>query len=120
MKRDFDLIRRILLEMESENESPSGWIDLEIEEWPEDMVAYHVWLLFEAGLIEAQELSSKDGYAWKPKTIRWEGHEFLDSARNDKAWARVMKRIKKLPETVSFSVLQIILQKSALKMMDME
>ena len=105
MKRDFELIRCILFEIEGKNENPGGWIDLELKGWPADLISYHVWLLHEAGLIEAHEATTKDGYEWKPKTIRWEGHEFLDAARNDKAWKKAMERIKKLPGSVSFAVL---------------
>ena len=36
-------------------------------------------LLDEAFFLEAQELSSHDGYEWRPKRLTYEGHEFLDT-----------------------------------------
>lgn len=49
MKRDIELIRKILLEVEKDN-SPTSWITIVIENYPEDQISYHVKLLTEAGL----------------------------------------------------------------------
>lgn len=83
-----DLIRQILLKLE---EAPytGGWANLEIEKGlDDDVYAYHVQLLHEAGLIEAQDLSTLHGVAWKPKRLTWEGHEFLEAAREPSRWEK--------------------------------
>ena len=58
MKRDMDLVRSILLAIEANQNDPFDWIDLDIPGRSPWEVAYHIMILAEAGLIEAQDLSS--------------------------------------------------------------
>lgn len=88
MKRDMDLIRLIMLKIE-EQPFTSGWIDLDIDNYQQEVVAYHVLLLSEAGLIEAINLSAGSSISWKPRRLTWEGHEFLDAARDNNRWNQV-------------------------------
>ena len=84
MKRDIDLARRILQATESSDEDPRGWVELGfVDEYPKNVVAYHVVLLADAGLIEAQDRMTmgEDGYRWMPKRLTAAGHDFLDAAR---------------------------------------
>lgn len=109
MKRDMDLIRQILLELE---EAPytGGWANLEIEKGlDDDVYAYHVQLLHEAGLIEAQDLSTLDGVAWKPKRLTWEGHEFLEAARESSRWEKAKDVMQKEGGGLVLSVLKEVL-----------
>jgi hypothetical protein len=86
MKRDMDLCRKILFEVEK---APYkiGWIDIKFDEYSKEEVAYHVMLLEEAGLIDAIDVS-KGANDWRPKRLSWEGHEFLDAARDDTRWEK--------------------------------
>ena len=89
MKRDMDLARRILQATESSDEDPRGWVELGfVDEYPKNVVAYHVVLLADAGLIEAQDLMTmgEDGYRWMPKRLTAAGHDFLDAARQEENW----------------------------------
>ena len=89
MRRDMDLARRILQAIESSDEDPRGWIELDfLDEYPKNSVSYHVVLLADAGLIEAQDLMSmgEDGYRWMPKRLTSAGHDFLDAARLEENW----------------------------------
>ena len=108
MKSDMDLVRRILLDIEA---SPvtQGWIALEIEGHNSDVVSYHVRALTEAGLIDAINLSDKSGIAWMPKRLTWEGHEFLEAARDDSIWRKAMQRIGTGAAGVTFDILKAML-----------
>ena len=108
MKRDVDLVRAILLEVESK-ETPSGWVDLQIADYPKDHVSYHVKILSEAGYLEAQELTTKSGFDWKPINLTWQGHDFLDAARNKSVWQKAKKKVGDKVTSVSFDVLKSIL-----------
>ena len=57
MKRDMDLIREILLKIEDYPGSDMGDIP-KIEGYSEAEIYYHVWLLYDAGLIEAYNASA--------------------------------------------------------------
>lgn len=90
MRLDQDLIRLILLEIESSDSTPLEMICLNIPGYSKNILTYHVHLLAEAGFIEAQNLCSKgpDGYDWQPKRLTYIGHEFLESIRQEKVWQK--------------------------------
>lgn len=95
MKFDKDTVREILLAIEASGQDPREWIDLEIAGKSSEEVAYHVQLLAEAGFIDAQELSSSDGYDWKAKRLTYQGHEFLDTIREPEIWRMTKDNAKK-------------------------
>ncbi len=78
MKRDMDLIREILLEIESwKPGSPGKTIALQGR--PYDEVKDHVLLLLDAGLIELQP--NVDRGLLIVSRLTWAGHEFLEATR---------------------------------------
>jgi hypothetical protein len=86
MKLDKDLVREILLAVETSDHDPRGWMNLDLAGHSLQELSYHVQLLDEAGFLEAQELGSHDGYEWQPKRLTYEGHEFLDTIRDGEIW----------------------------------
>ncbi len=94
MKRDWDMIRKILTKVE---ECTLNTEMVQLSGFPEDMAAaasYHVDLLIEAGLIHGQVVKTmgpgvKEFFAQK---LTWEGHEFLDAIRSDSVWNKTKKR----------------------------
>lgn len=114
MKRDLDLVRKILLAIEAhEDATGHSWITLgKINNYSQKQVSYHVSLLHEGGLIEAIDLSDNLKFYWEPKSLTWYGHEFLDSARNETLWKEAKKQMKNIGSS-SFQVLLQILLKLA-------
>jgi hypothetical protein len=94
MKRDMDLIRKVLFEMEKWPLSGGG-SDLEIQGYSGEEVTYHIMLLVEAGLIKALDASSRSGPAFIPVRLTWQGHEFLDAARDDTRWNKAKDAMNK-------------------------
>lgn len=93
MKRDMDLVRLILLEIEQSNDNPQTGICLNIPNYTSEQISYHVTILNEAGLIDARDLSTMgSGSIWRPKRLTWLGHEFLDAARNDSIWNKAKEK----------------------------
>ena len=86
MKRDMDLVREILLQLENSNAQPLGPAEIAIEGRTNTEVSYHIELLHEAGLLEARNWSSHSGHDWRAIRLTWWGHEFLDAARSDTIW----------------------------------
>ena len=88
MKRDMDLVRKILLACEAE---PSGWGPEQplIEGYTSDQIGYHVMLMHQAGLVEARNATNSrtPGPFWLVGHLTWEGHEFLDASRDEGNWA---------------------------------
>jgi len=87
MKRDMDLIREMLLEIEA-NPDPMDGPSLDIGGRSRDEISYHVMLMHQAGLIDAWDCSSVDEICWYPKDLTWEGHEFLEAARDPARWQK--------------------------------
>ena len=95
MKRDMDLVRLILLEIEHCNDGAPLQMNFEIPNYTPEQVSYHLMILNDSGLIEASDLSTMGrGIFWRPKRLTWFGHEFLDAARNDSNWEKAKKKAK--------------------------
>jgi len=92
MKRDLDLVRRILLHMEQGDASPSGWSTFVDDGYDLGTIHFHVRLLHDAGLIEADEIVPGQ---WWPERMTWSGYEFVDAARNEDLWQETKRRVEK-------------------------
>jgi len=113
MKRDMDLVRTILLEIERypNPEGPGGI--LQIDNKDQKDVNYHVYLLHNAGLIVAADASSNGGLEWFPLRLTWAGHEFLDAARDDGIWQTAKDKVLSRVGSLSFETLKQLLLRLA-------
>lgn len=109
MKRDMDLVRAILIEMEK---WPAGQRHGEIilDGRSDEEVTAHLGMMVEAGLIEAIDASSNDGEAWIPQRITWEGYEFLDSARSDTIWSIAKQQAISTAGALTFESMKVALK----------
>lgn len=102
MKRDMDLCRQILLEIEA-GESGESIEMLQTHASGNDVIE-HLQLLRDAGLIEARvDRHSRD---YSIQRLTWEGHEFLQTARNDSVWAEAKEQMGPAWQSVTFSLLK--------------
>jgi len=108
MKRNMDLARQILLRLE-EKESATGWLKGYFEGFTDEQVSYHIKLLYEAGLVEALDVSSSSGFCWEAKSLTWEGHEFLEASRNDSIWKSAKGILQEKGVGMSFDILKQVL-----------
>jgi len=108
LKRDLDLARCILRIIE-ETPTARGWIDVVIDGHSDAEISYHVKLLAHEGLIEATDLSSSDGFTWKPTSLTWAGHEFISAAKDESRWAKAKEIVVKKGGALSFEVLKAVL-----------
>lgn len=94
MKRDLDLIVRILLAIE--NAPPAeGWHDFDFGDTTDDELSYNIKLLHDAGLIEALDGSTKGHFEWHARDLTWTGHDFLDQARSASWLDEIKSRAEK-------------------------
>jgi hypothetical protein len=112
LKRDLNLVRKILLEIEKKEE-PMGWIIPEIEVYSKSEICYHIKILAEADYIDACDNSTPTSFEWAAKNLTWEGHEFLDASRNETIWKKAKSIIQEKMGTASFDVLKSLLVKTA-------
>jgi hypothetical protein len=104
MRRDMDLVRRIVLELGElpPDKALTGFDDVEAPTF-----AAHVQWLSEAGLVAAA--LKPDGLktatmalAWR---LTWSGCEFADAIRNDTLWNKAKEEVLKPSASWTFSVL---------------
>ena len=104
MKRDMELIRLLLLEVEEED-TP------DLSQYPEQQQLYHMILLIEAELVKGEVIDGEDGSACSAHATRltWRGHEFLDAARNPSVWKQVSDKLKSAGASLPLPIIQEML-----------
>ena len=107
MRRDMNLIRQLLLLYEGEEPKP------DLSEFSEDQQVYHSALLVEAKLVDGSILNDETGYPRGTAVLRltWDGHEFLDAARNESAWRAIRKKAVTAGVTLTFPILKHLLSR---------
>ena len=116
MNRDMELIRAILLEME---EHTPGTIynaeNFEVEGYTPELVHFHLYLLEEAGLIHAQNVTGAGtaGHQMIPFWLTWNGYDFLEAARNDGIWNKAKGILEDKGLSTPFDLLKSLLLKLA-------
>ena len=90
MKRDMELIRKILVAVEDHPE-PDGSVPLRFDGYSDQEVSYHVKLLSDQGLIEATDCRSLQDFSLKARSLTWGGHDFVEAIRDDTRWNKVKK-----------------------------
>lgn len=109
MKRDLDLAREILTQIEDHLYDPNGSFVVKIDGRSMEEVSYHLMLLAEAGYIEASSLPTTDGTIWKARRLTWEGHEFLEAAKDTTRWNSAKALMKEKGGGMVFEVLKQLL-----------
>jgi hypothetical protein len=110
MTRDMDLVRKILLEIES-HEHGFAPRQFSIDGYTQEQIAYHVHLMGQAGLLQVADVThfgSKSPEAI-PSRMLWAGHDFLDAARSDTVWNRAKKQLGNEWASVPFEILKQLL-----------
>lgn len=109
MKRDMDLVRAILLAVEKHERgfAPGG---LQIERYTAEQVAYHAYIMDEAGLVVAADTTHMGSAGPEAAIVRltWAGHDFLDAARPQDRWEKAKALVAKVGGA-SFQILVSVL-----------
>lgn len=118
MKRDLDLVRSILIYVEkAEGEVDAE--DLVTDDWPFEIVAYHVRLMAHHGLVDlSDDVRDMNGetLSLAVSGLTWDGQDYLDAIRDPKVWSKVKKTVK---EAVGSTTLEVVKQTGALVAMSM-
>ena len=106
MKRDMDLIRAILLEVEAMDFSGTGEIpELELDGWDGHLVYGHARLLRNAAYLDVT-FTAGSPPGMHVIGLTWQGHELLDSIRDDGVWAAVKAKVAKVGGSVALELLK--------------
>jgi len=121
MKRDFDLVRKLLVYFE-EKPGPEHVKIPPIEGYDELTIKYHLVLLHDAGLLRCDPVtsSSSDRVIYVlPFDLTWDGHEFLAKIRDDGLWRKTKDTILSKGGQLTFNTITAVATTLMKKMIDM-
>lgn len=106
MKRDMELIRKILITAQNGN------LQGQIDGYSDDEIKYNKALAIEKGLLKgsvAQDHSKLTDIpgAVLTKGITWEGHDFIDAIESDSNWNKVKSYLKEAGKIVTIESVQL-------------
>ena len=110
MRRNMDLARLILLKLEGYPYTGQPHA-IQIDGYPAQEISYHISLLYEAGFIEAtkdQSLGSPS-QEWEAISITWDGHEFLESSRDETRWAKAKRVLVEKGGPMTLAAVNLVL-----------
>jgi hypothetical protein len=110
LKRDMDLVRTILMRIEESGDPGisdfSPFLD---ESYTNEQIQYHLGLIYQAGLIDAEPAGSFEGASWIVKGLTWNGHEFVEAARDKNRWQKAKDIVLDKVGSLAFSHLLPVL-----------
>jgi Hypothetical protein (DUF2513) len=115
MKRDMDLVRKILIALEDGESGYAG--EMHVEGYTDVQVGFHATLMIDGGLITGTPIEVQgDPYpiSW-PAHLTWKGYEFLADAKDEKRWTEAKGLLDKVGGaafTVWANVLSAIISKN--------
>ena len=121
MKRDIELARAILLAVEAE---PTVWLDglPKVKGARRAEIEYHVILLCDAGLLVADRSADSQSSAGRCARVRlsWDGHEFLEAARNEVLWKKAINAARGTTGGVAIELVRDYLMRLGRRLLNLE
>jgi len=108
MKRDMDLVRKILKKIR-DHEDPYGLNGIpEIEGYSNSEISYHVDILSDAGLLTSEPLGELgvDYNDFFHINLTWYGQDFIDAAEDETIWEKAKKTVLKPGVSFTFDILK--------------
>jgi hypothetical protein len=104
MKRDIDLVRQILTDMEDAPpmEVHTGF---HYDGYDTATVNEHIELLIEAGLLEGKVARSNSRSVANVTRLTWAGHDFIQSMVDESIWKKAKEQILKPGVSWTFELL---------------
>ena len=112
MKRDMDLVRRIAFLLEDLGPGVQLGYD-KVDGYDHDLVKYHFAIMKENGLLEGTDYVGANRVVDFALRLTWEGHEFLEAARDDTVWKKAKDTLVERAGGLIFDVLKVLLLEMA-------
>jgi hypothetical protein len=107
MKRDMDLLRSLLLEVEKLPFDNRTWAQIKIEGHTDEEVCFHALQARDAGFIEAMFLSQTTAFA--VRRLTFQGSEFLELARDNTRWEKAKEKVQSAAGELTVEGLKTVL-----------
>ncbi|EMB4117873.1 TPA: DUF2513 domain-containing protein [Pseudomonas aeruginosa] len=89
MRRNWDVIRDVLIEVESLDPAKFESINYGPNESEDSNKGAHAVLLWRAGFVQGVDASSSDGDEIIAQGLTWAGYDLLDTIRSKAVWERI-------------------------------
>lgn len=119
MKRDLELIRNILLNIESSSKNRIYISDLTDDEGMAPIISLHIELLLDCNYLEATPIKTMGCHYQQFIIHRMtsQGYDYLDNIRDEKVWQKTKSQIGKVSSSVSLEVIKTVSSKIILGML---
>jgi len=111
MKRDWDVIREVLIDVEALREQERHRFGYGVggEHEAEDQTrSEQALLLWKAGFIEAIDAGTMAGAAILSPELTWAGHDLLDTLRSKPVWERIKKTAQEKGIELTFDAVKAL------------
>lgn len=105
MQRNMDTIRLVLLEIEKIDNATMAH-DIEIPNIPADEIGAHIGMLLDGGFIDGKRYVSSSGTSYIVTSMKYDGHDLIDSIRDESIWKEVKEKTKKVGGSVSLDIIK--------------
>ncbi len=113
MQRNWQIVRRILKELEEREDPRHGVRPEDIVDFAPEVVSYHIRLMIEAGLVRGECSQMVGTLSCWAYALTWDGHEFLDKIREDRGWSAIVRTARDKGLSLSFEVIKAVAGKLA-------
>lgn len=110
MERDLSLIRELLLRIKKMPDRGKG-LDLNNEGYSKTTVIYNLGLAINVGLVDGTVgwlQGGSDRYIATVMSLTWEGHDFLDSVRQEDVWKKTQERAENAGHKIAHISLDLV------------
>lgn len=114
MKRDWDVIRRVLLELQDMSRAEINDLQYYMDNDEDDIETAHVFMLCDAGFLQGIYNETLAGRFLLSPTLTWQGHELLAQMESKPVWDMVKAKSAEQGVVMSFDVV-MLLAKQAIK-----
>lgn len=111
MKRDWDVIREILIEVEVLGNDERDHLTYALYDNPteaDQLKSEHAILLWKAGYLEAIDVGTLMGPAIMSPSLTWQGHDLLDTLRSKAVWERIKLTAKEMGIELTFDAVKAL------------
>ena len=114
MKRDWNLIREMLLAIEDQTEGGKILRRLDIpSSYPPAQVVGHLRLVNDAGFLEGNVKFHRDGVILVLHGLSWSGHDFLDTIWDNTVWEKTQEKAAQVGGSIALDTLKALAVKAA-------
>ncbi len=112
MKRDMNLIRKLLFYFEETQDTEHEDLP-KIEGYDAKLIKYHIFLMHDSNLLQCNPIKSKTTDAvlyLTPLNLTWEGAEFLEQIRSDDTWNKINHTITSKGGVLTFNLINQVVE----------